>query len=170
MKHLIWCATITCLALAAVAATCVPDGTSVTISATRPAADPGEAWTGATPEVREEDLVEATDDPMGDASIGAGGVTTGTVTNSGGDLFGITGGDQNGLGEGDCIEVKLCWKQTVHHPATSYTFLVTDNSEVGFHFETVYMAAYIGWKWRCSPAEDVCPCGSSDCPSGTAPC
>lgn len=165
MKILSTSLAMACLAAIAVASLCVPDGTSSPVSDTRPASAPdGGTWTADNPKVREDDTSESTDDEMGDATLGAGGVTTGTVTNSGGDLFGVTGGDQNGLGEGDCIEVKLCWRYKVYH-AGGYT-LVFDGEE----FHQIYSHPYYSYHWKCSDPQDVCPCGYDECPTGTAPC
>jgi hypothetical protein len=103
---------------------------------------------------------------MGTGTMGAGGSTTGTVTNSGGDLFGPTGGDQNGGLEGECIEVKICWKYRYYVPPQIMYVPQTDGILVAYPIPGYWVNT-----WHCSsPPSDVCPCGSSECPTGTAPC
>lgn len=150
------------------ASICVPDGTKVTVHATRPTNPPAGTWTSTAPEMEEADMTDP-DDPMGDASITSTGDTSGGVTNSGGDLFGKTGGDQNGGTEGDCIDVRFCWEYTYFVPAGWYPVPGLVDPETG---QGVYQYVHAHWEtdWHCSDIQEVCPCGSSECPAGTAPC
>jgi hypothetical protein len=84
-----------------------------------------------------EDDSTSPDDDMGSTSTqgdqGSASTTTskGQVCNENGDLSGPNGTVQNGGGEGDCIEVKICWWY------------------------------YDGWgdfRQVCSPPLELCPC------------
>lgn len=97
----------------------IPDGSCAAVTKQRPSL-PHEAgapspsrWLDRTPFAAEDDTgaddeFGAFDDELGPAT-GGGSQASVRICNSGGDLFGPMGGDQNGPGEGDCIEVKICW-------------------------------------------------------------
>ncbi len=136
----------------ALATVCVSDGSSGTVTFTQPALPSGDTWEPTTPEMMEDDVVS--DDSMGPATSTGSGTATGTVTNSGGDLFGPRGGDQNGGTEGDCIEVKMCWKYK--HWVPAHTYVIEGYS---FTIPALWEISQI-----CSAIEDVCPSGSGGCP------
>lgn len=98
------------------------------------------------------------DDPMGAATASADGSSASvTVTNIGGNLFGPNGVDQNGVGEGDCIEVKVCW-----------TYLFQKTVSAGFKFSigdlfgggSRISIAMVVWDKAtiCSESVEACPC------------
>lgn len=104
---------------------CVPEGECCTVTSDRPPLPPppssqppsgsegGTHYTDDPPMMYEDDTIA--DDEMGETSTtgtGGGSTTTtssGQVCNDDGDLSGPNDEDQNGLGEGDCIEVKIGW-------------------------------------------------------------
>lgn len=97
---------------------CVPDGGTINVvaptpSLTAPGMPVGASWTGA--EGAEQDV--GPDDSMGDATIGADGVTSIQITNNGGSLEGPNGEDVE-RGDG-CIEFYFLWHYT--YPCTSST-------------------------------------------------
>lgn len=148
------------LATAALAQICVSDGTSESITFTTPdlPADSGGLTPDTQPTMWEDDVFS--DDFMGAATSSSPGSATGTVTNSGGDLFGPRGGDQNGGLEGDCIEVKMCWDYEHYVPAIS---LPVEHPIHGLIWMTI--DAHFETRKICTdPPEVVCPSGSGGCP------
>lgn len=149
------------------AAPCVPAGGSTAPTFDRPPlgepGDPVDAeWVdgdpsanddSGAPQAFEEDLVS--DDPMGAAVPSAGGAQASVpVDNRGGDLSGPNGTDQNGGGEGDCIEVYVEW--TYRYPVT-VTYgrkLSLWGADVG---ETYTVVIWREGKKR-SRVKEVCPC------------
>lgn len=137
----------------------VCNGRSVEICGEQPPLPPGgRAWVPTNPRGREDDGGQANpaeygdDDDMGPAVQAANGSWCITVTNSGGDLFGPEGGDQNGFWEGSCIEVKICWPY--YKPVTKR--LITG-------YDSLDRPIYVTWtvieEWEaCSPWVEVCPC------------
>lgn len=150
----------TILAAAAWGSICVPDGTSATITFTQPPLPAGSGgWTpGSSPNMKENDPLS--DDEMGPASSTSPGSATGNVTNSGGDLFGPRGGDQNGGTEGPCIEVKMCWEYEHWVPPVS---ILIEDPVWGWIWAT--LPGYWDTREICSePPVEVCPSGSGGCP------
>lgn len=111
-------------------APCVPEGNTVPHAFDRPRlgqpGDPvGAEWVDRDPNLQDgsgdPQAYEAdplsNDDPMGAAApVPPGDSAEVPVTNSGGDLAGPNGEDQNGAGEGPCIEVYVEW--TYRYPVT----------------------------------------------------
>lgn len=141
--------------VAAAYADCLPSGGSTNLSGTKPGLPNGHSsWSGAPPQMVEDDggngltggLGGFGDDAMGAATpSGDGSSASGTVTNTDGDLSGPNGADQNGFGEGDCIEVKFCWEYQFWMPA----LIGKDGTYTPAHWE---------FGWQCSEPEEVCPC------------
>lgn len=149
----------------------VPDGGTVTLTHAKPPLPPApngapgpNQWPGPGdadpgPCMMEDDGGEGpgtNDDPMGPANEDPTGTSaSGTVTNSGGDLFGPRGGDQNGAGEGGAIEVKFCWPYYgwVKHVKT-WPILTFDPPGIAF-------VRIVSWTWElqwvCSSPETVEP-------------
>lgn len=150
------------------------DGGSKSLSFDRPPLPPGgepngesNSWGESTCFVQEDDWPDP-NDYMGPASAtdpanGAGitpspAVSTEVawveITNSGDDLFGPRGGDQNGGLEGDCIEVVVNWAVRVWEPGATIPI-----------FEGDVLVGFIqlpgSWKETCvrSEAKIVCPEG-----------
>lgn len=136
---------------------CVSDGTHVTMTHDRPAlpesSDPEQPKSWTTEDVQMKEADPISDDPMGPAGkTDTTDPASSTVTNSGGDLFGPRGGDQNGGTEGDCIEVMFCWTARLWIPAKLIVFLE----------EYVWIQGHYETEEVCSDPEQVCPEGS--CP------
>jgi len=143
---------------------CVPDPGSIDLEFPKPALQQpgipvGAVWPPGPPPpptAHEEDPLK--DDGMGTATPNEDGSSAGvTITNIGGNLFGPNGEDQNGVGEGECIEVKVCW--TYHYPKTvTYGFkfgladVLTGSARFGVTM-VLWAEATI-----CSDSVEVCPC------------
>lgn len=137
--------------------TCIKDGASAEVATIRPASPPSGTWTSTDPKMKEDDSTSP-DDEMGDATTDSSGVTKGQVSNTNGDLSGPNGEDQNGVTEGNCIEVKFCWEYTVW-VAGHYGFYVA-----GDEIRWGWIPGYSELLWSCStPPQEVCPCGWSPC-------
>lgn len=134
------------------------DGESKDICGDQPNPLPGfNGWTGG-PRGREHD----TDyhDDMGPATTtnpGPPPTACVKVSNSGGDLFGPGGGDQNGGFEGACIEVMICWPYSRTYekafPCATY------GQKPGFG--TCWITVTETWE-ACSDWIEVCPCAEGD--------
>lgn len=144
------------LAALASAVVCVAAGGSTTVTGTRPKDPPAgtgnqSQWDKNPPHAEEHDSTSSNDD-MGEATENPSNPqeASAQVSNTGGNLSGPNGKTQNGGAEGDCIEVIITWKW----------YLWWGDIENGWWEQ---------YEWS-SPATEVCPCGSSDCPAGTPPC
>lgn len=144
---------------------CVQAGTTVPITFTRPplvanGMPVNAQWhpdTAGNPQAYESDTFS--NDPMGPATVGnpADSVTV-SVTNQGGNLNDSTGRTQNGDGEGDCIEVIVCWEY--RYPVT-----ISRSDTTGIKIREVNAGSTTGVSivlWRvatiCSEEVVVCPC------------
>ncbi len=139
---------------------CVPDGGSSEVCADRPdligdGMPVGSIWAGGgtgNPAAYEDDPLSP-DDPMGAATSGDGGETgCATISNSGGNLRGPNGEQQNnGGGEGACIEVKICW--TSFYPVTKTSGYRSEGGSTSGESVTVWRRMRI-----CTPPKTICPC------------
>jgi hypothetical protein len=151
--------------VAAQNAPCVPSGHQAHITFTRPSLIQANMPVGAewhpnasgNPQAFESDVFS--NDPMGPAAAGNPPDTASVdVTNQNGNLNDATGRTQNGGGEGDCIEVIVCW--TYRFPVT-----VSMSSDVGIKLGEVEVGRSDGvsiviWKVAtlCSDEVVICPC------------
>ena len=133
-------------ASALLATTTIPCGGSVKFAVNQPRLDEedgipeGATYTGGGtggPSVFEHDSTSS-DDRMGRGTTRnaaadgkGGGVSEICITNTDGNLEGPNGVVQNGGGEGDCIEVMMCWRYSYVHPGANFEIGVSSGSAPG---------------------------------------
>lgn len=148
----------------AIALPCVPCGGSSPVTLPRPSlpsapsgAPGSSSWSTDDPPRAEEHDDITPNDPMGpateDASTNTGSVE---VTNDHGDLKGPNGNDQNGGGEGECIEVAICWFYWTWTLVTDYV-----PTETGWETHTYWQHVR---KKVCNGGNDVEVCPCTPCP------
>ena len=157
------------LVAAPLAAECIPEGETVDVPFDRPEPPPGDdpdkppffGPRGGDPQAEEVDGIR--NDPMGKGDPIDGKATV-PITNDGGDLKDRNGETQNGLGEGPCLEVQVCWTAYVYETRLKLVLIRLDISETltggGFDLEWKAISKY--WEEEiCSDVKEVCPEG--DC-------
>ena len=153
------------LVSAPLGADCVPTGTSKQFDFDRPGMQPSDdanhppVWAHPDGDPKVEEVDTISNDAMGDAKTTDTGASV-EVTNSGGDLSGPNGKVQNGIGEGDCIEVRVCWTYyrytQVWELGSLELIFEKDGGGLNFRFEPI-------WRWvrveTCSDPREICPEG-----------
>ncbi|MEZ6019890.1 MAG: hypothetical protein R3F17_07240 [Planctomycetota bacterium] len=157
------------LLAAPLAAECVPEGETVDLSFPRPelprGEDPGHPsyWDGQNGNPQGQEVDGLRNDPMGPA-VDHGDSASVPVKNDDGDLRDSLGNDQNGFGEGACIEVRTCWDAMVWETRmvwTDFSFALNGEGHGSIGFSRRAVTKY--WKKRlCSGSKPVCPEGDCD--------
>lgn len=101
----------------------------------------------------------SSDDPMGNGLVDPENQTVSVpVKNDDGDLSGPNGDVQNGVGEGDCIEVYMTVTYRVWEPSTEIVSFKLDPFGIGGGFSMT--RTHWGWHYYqyTTVERDVCPC------------
>ncbi|HPF13354.1 MAG TPA: hypothetical protein PLJ12_03735 [Planctomycetota bacterium] len=153
--------------VAPLAAECIPEGSGRDLEFARPPLPAGQdtqhpshwADRNGQPEAQEVDPFR--NDSMGPATPTAHGART-TITNRDGDLLDAQGQDQNGFGEGPCIEVRICWTAWIYETRLVYSHLemsLADGPAGSILLKRRQVTKY--WRTRvCSRSVEACPEGA----------